>query len=289
MSKAEDLINNINKVIVGKNDVVELVVTSLITGGHVLIEDMPGTGKTMLCKALAKSVDANQKTGEFVFYKGPVFCNILLGDEINRATPRTQSSLLECMEEKQVTIDRETRQLEAPFFVIATENPIETAGTFPLPEAQLDRFLMRLSMGMIGGKEERELLKQKAKGEVINNIEAVCTRQDIIEMQKEAENVYVHYELIDYICSICEATREKTDITAGVSPRGAIALMKAARSYAYIHNRNYVVPEDVKALAIPVLAHRLVLFEGFAGRKSYEDRIKAILEEIAVPTEDWSK
>ena len=148
---------------------------------------------------------------------------------------------------------------------------------------------MRLSMGMIGGKEERELLKQKAKGEVINNIEAVCTRQDIIEMQKGAENVYVHYELIDYICSICEATREKTDITAGVSPRGAIALMKAARSYAYIHNRNYVVPEDVKALAIPVLAHRLVLFEGFAGRKSYEDRIKAILEEIAVPTEDWSK
>lgn len=311
MSKAEDLINNINKVIVGKNDVVELVVTSLITGGHVLIEDMPGTGKTMLCKALAKSVDANfgrvqftpdllpsditglnvynQKTGEFVFYKGPVFCNILLGDEINRATPRTQSSLLECMEEKQVTIDRETRQLEAPFFVIATENPIETAGTFPLPEAQLDRFLMRLSMGMIGKKEERELLKQKAKGEVINNIEAVCTRQDIIEMQKEAENVYVHYELIDYICSICEATREKTDITAGVSPRGAIALMKAARSYAYIHNRNYVVPEDVKALAIPVLAHRLVLFEGFAGRKFYEDRIKAILEEIAVPTEDWSK
>ena len=311
MSKAEDLINNINKVIVGKNDVVELVVTSLITGGHVLIEDMPGTGKPMLCKALAKSVDAdfgrvqftpdllpsditglnvyNQKTGEFVFYKGPVFCNILLGDEINRATPRTQSSLLECMEEKQVTIDRETRQLEAPFFVIATENPIETAGTFPLPEAQLDRFLMRLSMGMIGGKEERELLKQKAKGEVINNIEAVCTRQDIIEMQKEAENVYVHCELIDYICSICEATREKTDITAGVSPRGAIALMKAARSYAYIHNRNYVVPEDVKALAIPVRAHRLVLFEGFAGRKSYEDRIKAILEEIAVPTEDWSK
>lgn len=311
MSKAEELINNINKVIVGKNDVVELVVTSLITGGHVLIEDMPGTGKTMLCKALAKSVDAdfgrvqftpdllpsditglnvyNQKTGEFVFYKGPVFCNILLGDEINRATPRTQSSLLECMEEKQVTIDRETRQLEAPFFVIATENPIETSGTFPLPEAQLDRFLMRLSMGMIGGKEERELLKQKAKGEVINNIEAVCTRQDIIEMQKEAENVYVHHELIDYICSICEATRKKTDIMAGVSPRGAIALMKAARSYAYIHNRNYVVPEDVKTLAIPVLAHRLVLLEGFAGRKSYEDRIKAILEEIAVPTEDWSK
>lgn len=311
MSKAEELINNINKVIVGKNDVVELVVTSLITGGHVLIEDMPGTGKTMLCKTLAKSVDAdfgrvqftpdllpsditglnvyNQKTGEFVFYKGPVFCNILLGDEINRATPRTQSSLLECMEEKQVTIDRETRQLEAPFFVIATENPIETSGTFPLPEAQLDRFLMRLSMGMIGGKEERELLKQKAKGEVINDIEAVCTRQDIIEMQKEAENVYVHHELIDYICNICEATREKTDIMAGVSPRGAIALMKAARSYAYIHNRNYVVPEDVKTLAIPVLAHRLVLLEGFAGRKSYEDRIKAILEEIAVPTEDWSK
>lgn len=310
MSKAADLIKNINKVIVGKEDVVELVVTALVAGGHVLMEDMPGTGKTMLAKTLAKSVDAefgrvqftpdllpsditglnvyNQKTGEFQFYKGPVFCNVLLADEINRATPRTQSSLLECMEEKQVTIDRETRVIDKPFFVMATQNPIETSGTFPLPEAQLDRFLMRLSIGRITHDEEVELLKQKLRGDVLAEIETVCTKGELLQMHRDAMEVYVHHDLIKYICNICEATRNRGDITAGVSPRGAIAFMKAAQALAYVRDRKYVIPEDVKLLAVPVLAHRLVLIEGFAGRKAYEDKITTILEEITVPTEDWS-
>lgn len=311
MNKSKELISNIEKVIVGKHDVVELTVTALITGGHVLMEDMPGTGKTMLAKTLAKSVETSfgrvqftpdllpsditglnvysQKTEQFEFHKGPVFCNILLADEINRATPRTQSSLLECMEEKQVTIDRETRKLDDPFFVIATQNPIETSGTFPLPEAQLDRFLMRLSMGMVTDDEELTLLRKKLFEEPFDKVAPVCNKQDIVDMHNEASEVFVHDELLKYMCKICEATRDDNSIIAGVSPRGTIALMRAVQSYAYIKGRNYVIPEDIKHLAVPVLAHRLVLLEGFSGMKAYENKITSIINKTFVPTEEWSK
>ena len=302
---------NIKKAVVGKDEVIDLLLTCILAEGHVLIEDVPGTGKTLLAKSLSKSVEGsfgriqftpdllpadvtglnfyNRKEDAFVLKKGPVFCNILLADEINRATPRTQSALLECMEEKQVTVDKVTRKLEAPFFVIATQNPIETSGTFPLPEAQLDRFLMRISMGQFNEMEEIRMLKEKLEGVDISNVEAVCNAADIVTMQEEAKKVFVHDEILKYIVAISDATRNNDTIVAGVSPRGTIALVRACQALAYVRDRNFVTPEDVKKLAPHVLAHRLVLMEGFAGMKVYEDRIETILKTITVPTEDWSK
>jgi len=302
----EKLTQNVSTAVIGRENSVALAAIALLAKGHILLEDVPGSGKTLLAKSLAASIDCgfkriqftpdllpsditginflNMKTSEFEFMPGPVFANIVLADEINRATPKTQAGLLECMEERQVTIDNVTHKLPPPFMVIATQNPVDTQGVFPLPEAQLDRFTFKIPMQYTQYDDTVEILRRHKKG--APNIAPVVTAEDIITAQNQIPDVTVHDDILAYIVALTEATRKAQGVLLGVSARGALVLMRVAQAFAATAGRDFVLPDDVKQGAVPVLAHRLILKGAERVRKNAaEEIVEEILQSVTTPTE----